>query len=201
MKKFLILLLFFGAVFSQDGRYERITDLKRFDTKTGEVEYFQDNKWRSLSEVNKIQEERSEHRQKLQLKELMSFPDSEKDKVGFVEVIKYEAFRPNYNMNNSHQPKAIAIDKTITFTIENNSSWKIEEIDVEIYVFNDHKKIDLESMHTHTISIHNNVYGLPGSKEENSITLPALENGKWQYRVAKVRGFDPENPPKLSWWE
>ena len=53
MKKLLILLLFLGFSFGQDGRYKHINDTKRFDTKTGETEIYYIGEWRTHDEISK----------------------------------------------------------------------------------------------------------------------------------------------------
>jgi len=42
MRKILLLTILLSIAFSQDGRYERINNYTRFDTRTGETEYLRD---------------------------------------------------------------------------------------------------------------------------------------------------------------
>lgn len=231
-KKILILIVFVSIVFSQ-GRYERVDNWTRFDTKTGETEYLRDGKWYTNTELIKknekeekklLEEEKQKEKQKekLQLKQIMPIPRSEISKVKIDITTAYEGMVLLKNSNSEGRIDFTYEGETdftnyILFSghsrennpayiqILNLSKYKIEEIDLQIDLIASWGTM-LES-ELITIKIHKDDQGIPSEKTNlsyyiipNSLYRKNSEQ-KLEYSIKALRGYDSENPPKLSWWE
>lgn len=194
-------------IFSQDGRYERINNYTRFDTRTGETEYLSDGKWYTSSELEKkriknekIRIKNEEKANKLQAKELQSFGWRLENVDGTMRLkCKNSGLKGRLT---THVPN-------ISVNLKNNSSWTIDEFDVKITAYSDSLKTKAEADQVLTFYLHSNSEGVPG--EEKLYIFPEYlpdiqrticENEySWTWYYYNVRGFDPKDPPTLNWWE
>ena len=209
MKKIIMLSILLSVLFSQDGRYERINNYTRFDTRTGETEYLSDGKWYTSSELEKklkknekIRIKNEEKANKLQAKELQSFSTWRKSNVDGTMRLNCEQSPIARQLSGLSVPK-------ISVNLKNNSSWTIDEFDVKITAYSDSLKTKAEADQVLTFYLHSNSDGVPG--EEKSYTyseyLPDIQRTicendySWTWYYYNVRGFDPKDPPTLNWWE
>ena len=195
MKKIILFTIFLSIVFAQDGRYERINNFTRFDTRTGETEYLSDGKWITSSELEKRRIKNEEKTKKLQAKELESFGWENKSSVDGTMRIRCKETRFD--------------DVGISVNLKNNSSWTIDEFDVKITAYSDSLKTKVEADQVLTFYLHSNSEGVPGEDKSYAysenypyIQKKICENDySWEWYYYNVRGFDPKDPPTLNWWE
>ena len=151
MKKILLLTIFLSMIFSQDGRYERINNYTRFDTRTGETEYLRDGRWYSSSELEKIRIKNEEKANKLQAKELQSFGWRKSSVDGTMGLQCEQSQIDRYLSGSSDIPK-------IYVNLKNNSSWTIDEFDVKITAYSDSLKTKAEADQVLTFYLHSNSF-------------------------------------------
>ncbi len=156
-------------------RYEFIDKNTRFNKRTGETEImYSDGKWMTKSErikynkrLNKIENEKRQSK-------LQPFPFSERSKItgrgGFKDI-------GIYDLTNFRS------------TIENNSDWKIEEVDIQVNIYSKSDSV-LLTTRKFTGKSYGENEGTPFSKFEYKGTIPEkLDNQYNTWTIIQVRGF------------
>jgi len=117
IKKLLILFLFLGFSFGQDGRYKHINDTKRFDTKTGETEWKIDGKWMDRDEIDVMNK-----------KNYTPLPQSEISKISFYDFNTGcpERMTEFTRKLNNHMTQEYVI------SFKNDSRYDITEVIIEL---------------------------------------------------------------------
>ena len=188
MRNQLNILIISIFIFSCGGKYEIIDDVTRFNVSTGEIEILQENgQWIKKStilkekerEKNRIETERYNKQQK----QLQIFPYSEHKLVGGTGSFK----TIEYNW-----------EPIFKGEITNESNWKIEEIDVEIRIYNKTDSIKVRTNNC-TIKYYSDFVGVNHTKSdikiysENDCGIVNMDKDKYYFgwSFKQIRGYNP----------
>ena len=171
IKRTILFILLF--IFSCGSKYEMIDGKSRFNKRSGEVEILQDDgRWISKSKELKEKQLREEEHKLEQRLELIDFPWNEKKNI-------------------TGKSKFLTEYSILTFqsTIENNSNWKIEEIDIVVVIYSESDSTKLITRKFTGKSYDDNK-GTPFSKTIYYGDIPKLEDGQYfKWSIDKCRGY------------
>ena len=156
-------------------KYEFIDKNTRFNKRTGETEtVYSDGIWMSKSERIKYNKRLNKLESEKRQSKLQPFPYSERSKITGRGGFKDTGI---YDLSNFRS------------TIENNSNWKIEEIDIEVRIYSKSDSV-LLTRRKFTGKSYGENKGTPFSKFEYTATIPEkLDNQYHSWSITQVRGF------------
>ena len=170
---FISFLIIFGCE-----KYEFVDKNTRFNKRTGETEIlYNDGKWMTKSQRIKHNKKLNEIERQERESKILPFPYEEQIKVT--------------GMGKFIQPYIISQPDRYDFqtTIENNSDWKIEEIQIQVRIYS---KSDSSLLVTRKLksSNYDKNKGTPFSKTDYSMEIPnLLENQYSQWSIDECRGY------------
>ena len=170
---FISIIIIFGCE-----KYEFVDKNTRFNKRTGETEVlYGEGKWMTKLQRIKYDEKLIEKERQERESKILPFPYEEQKKVtgngGFIQPYKHS------------QPDRYEFETTI----ENNSDWRIEEIQIQVRIYSKSDNSLLVTRKLKSFNYDKNE-GTPFSKTVYSSEIPKLlENQYSQWSIDECRGY------------